>query len=251
MVRLPNPPVRTEYAAFTAHGSRHREFMVTSISSGFHRVHGVQLARSLSTVYRFPTLCLRAFAMYAAFPHADYYAQSDCLQGLRRFGAGLPSLLSTVLRIPFRLSRVHSVGLRQNAVGGVLLNAPSPLWGSPVFLQGRVRLTWSPMRSHPMEEAWILRCSTPHRLDRLTSQARYVRVHFYRRAMHASGDSPWHSLAKHHILEACFFRMTPFKSMLLTLQSGLQSLAPRAQSVPAYAQVLRHSSITFSRRTRI
>ena len=72
-----------------------------------------------------------------------------------------------------------------------------------------------------------------------------------RRAMHASGDSPWHSSAKHHILEACFFRMTPFRSMLLTLQSGLQSLAPRAQSVPAYAQVLRHSSITLSRRTRI
>ena len=65
------PPVRTEHAAFTAHGSRHREFMVTSISSGFHRVHGVQLARSLSTVYRFPTLFLRAFAMYVAFPHAD------------------------------------------------------------------------------------------------------------------------------------------------------------------------------------
>src|SRR2546423_14069925 len=59
-VRLPNPPVRTGYAAFTAHGSRNREFMVTSISSGFHRVHGVQLARSLSTLYRFPTLFLRA-----------------------------------------------------------------------------------------------------------------------------------------------------------------------------------------------
>jgi len=24
----------------------------------------------------------RSFAMYVAFPHADYYAQSDCLQGL-------------------------------------------------------------------------------------------------------------------------------------------------------------------------
>jgi hypothetical protein len=158
-VRLPNPPVRTEYAAFTAHGSRNREFMVTSISSGFHRVHGVQLARSLSTVYRFPTLFLRAFAMYVAFPHADYYAQSDCPQGFGRFSAGLPCLLSTVLCIPCRLSRVHRVGLKQNAVGGVLLNAPSPLWGSPVFLQGRVRLTWSPMRSHPMEEAWVPRCS--------------------------------------------------------------------------------------------
>ena len=93
--------------------------------------------------------------------------------------------------------------------------------------------------------------TTPCRLNGLPSQARSVRVHVYRRAMHASGDSPWHSSAKHHILEACFFRMTPFRSMLLTLQSGLQSLTPRAQSVPAYARVLRHSSITLSRRTRI
>lgn len=91
----------------------------------------------------------------------------------------------------------------------------------------------------------------PCRLDRLTSQARYVRGHFSRRAMHASGDSPWHSSAKHRILEACFFRTTPFRSMLLTLQSGLKSLAPRAQSVPAYAQVLRHSSLALSRRTRV
>jgi hypothetical protein len=89
------------------------------------------------------------------------------------------------------------------------------------------------------------------RLDGLTSQARSVRVHVSRRAMHASGDAPYHSSAKHHILAACFFRMTPFRSMLLTLQSGLQRLTPRAQSVPAYAQVLRHSSIALSRRTRI
>src|SRR5207249_686543 len=47
------------------------------------------------------------------------------------------------------------------------------------------------------------------------------------------------------------FLMTPVRSMLLTVQSGLHSLAPRAQSVPAYAQVLRHSSMTLSRRTRI
>ena len=93
--------------------------------------------------------------------------------------------------------------------------------------------------------------TTHGRLDRLTSQARYVRGHFSRRAMHASGDSPWHSSAKHHILEACFFRMTLFRSMLLTVQSGLHSLAPRAQSVPAYALVLRHSSLSLSRRTRI
>ena len=69
------------------------------------------------------------------------------------FRWGLPYLLPTPLHILQEASRVHSGGLQQNAVGGVLLNAPSPLWGSPVFLQGSIRLTWSPMRSHPMEEA--------------------------------------------------------------------------------------------------
>ena len=66
-----------------------------------------------------------------------------------------------------------------------------------------------------------------------------------------SGDAPWHASATHHILAAGFFRMTPFRSMLLTVQSGLHRLAPWAQSVPAYAQVLRHSSIALARRTRI
>jgi hypothetical protein len=45
-------------------------------------------------------------------------------------------------------SRVHNEGLKRHAVGGVLLNAPSPLWGSPIFLQGSIRLTWSLMRYH-------------------------------------------------------------------------------------------------------
>src|SRR5229473_3127718 len=61
------------------------------------------------------------------------------------------------------------------------------------------------------------------RCDWLTSQARYVRVHFTRRAMHASCESPWHSLAKHHLLGACFPRMAPFRSMLLTLRGGPDS----------------------------
>ena len=30
-------------------------------------------------VYCFPTLSLRAFALYAAFPRSDYYALFDCL----------------------------------------------------------------------------------------------------------------------------------------------------------------------------
>jgi hypothetical protein len=71
------------------------------------------------------------------------------------FRWGLPYLLPTPLHILQEASRVHSGGLKRNAVGGVLLNAPSPLWGSPIFLQGKIRLTWSPMRSHPMEETWV------------------------------------------------------------------------------------------------
>ncbi len=111
-VRLPNPPVGTVRAACVAHGSREREFMVTSISSGVHRVHGVQLARSLSTLSRFPTLSLRAFALYVAFPPSDYSAPSDCLAG-RGVSLGISSFLrSTLLDIPYRLSRVRHEGLK-------------------------------------------------------------------------------------------------------------------------------------------
>src|SRR5262249_25429427 len=55
--------------------------------------------------------------------------------------------------------------------------------------------------------------------------------------MHASCESPWHSLAKHHLLGACFPRMVPFRSMLLTLRGGPQCLAPRAHRVPVYRVV--------------
>ena|SRR2546425_2354978 len=85
-------------------------------------------------LYRFPTLSLRAFAMYVAFPHSDYYAQSDCLQGLGDFGAGLPCLLSTLLHIPCRLSRVRHGRLKRNAVGGVFLSLPRPRFAAPQAL---------------------------------------------------------------------------------------------------------------------
>jgi hypothetical protein len=99
--------VRDTAHTFTAHGARSRDFMVTSISPEIHRIHGVQLARSLDTLYRFPPLLLRAFALSVAFPHADSYAQADGLQSLGRCGTGLPCLLSTVLPLPVRLSRVR------------------------------------------------------------------------------------------------------------------------------------------------
>ena len=83
--------------------------------------------------------------MRAVFPHSDYYALFDCLQGLGAFGAGLPCLLPTLLVIPVRLSRVQHGGLQQDEVGGVLLAAPSALCGSPVPAQGKqVRLCLLP-----------------------------------------------------------------------------------------------------------
>src|SRR5215510_9107447 len=52
--------------------------------------------------------------------------------------------------------------------------------------------------------------------------------------MHASGDSPCHLSAKHHVLGTCLLLMAPFRSMLLTLQGGPQRFAPRAHWVPVY-----------------
>jgi hypothetical protein len=52
------------------------------------------------------------------------------------FRWGLPYLLSTPLRIRQEASRVHSIGLRRDGLGGVLLGAPSALCGSPVVTEG-------------------------------------------------------------------------------------------------------------------
>src|SRR5512144_3141803 len=111
-----------------------------------------QLARSLDT---FGPIFPKARGL--RHPSSSWCTQLSCAPTpVRTSGISLGSRFPT-LHCPShasQISRVHHAGLKRNAVGGVLLNAPSPLWGSPVFLQGKVRLTWSPMRSHPMEEAW-------------------------------------------------------------------------------------------------
>ena len=94
------------------------------------------------------------FPVCPAFLGSDYYAPSDSCEDIRNF-VGLSLTYSPLPFACLKGLRVHNEGLKRNGVGGVLLNAPSPLWGSPVFLQGRVRLTWSPRHSHPMEEAWV------------------------------------------------------------------------------------------------
>jgi hypothetical protein len=134
----------------------------------------VQLARSLGTFVSLfskarglrrqsSSWCTQLSWVRTTMPHPTFPVASG-------FRWGLPCLLSTPLRIQQEISRVHNEGLKRNAVGGVLLNAPSPLWGSPIFLQGRVRLTWSPITDHPMQSSLVLTLHKRHfRLDGLTS----------------------------------------------------------------------------------
>src|SRR6266581_5962399 len=118
-----------------------------------------QLARSLGTfVPVFPQArglrpeCLSSCAWLSHAPTTLPHPTFPVASGFRW---GLPCLLSTPLRIQQEISRIHNEGLKRNAVGGVLLNAPSPLWGSPIFLQGSIRLTWSPITDHPMQSLLV------------------------------------------------------------------------------------------------
>ena len=47
-------------------------------------------------------------------------------------------------------------------------------------------------------------------------------------------DSPYPLSTKHPILGACLSRRTPFRSMLLTPESGLEGLAPKVRLVPVH-----------------
>ena len=122
MARFPNPPVRPVRETFASYGSRERDIMgQVHFASSTVPSPWTALRVRWVPLYCVPTLSLRAFAMCAVFPHSDYYALFDCLQGLGAFGMSLPSLLPTLLLIPCRLSRVQHGGLQQDAVGGVLL----------------------------------------------------------------------------------------------------------------------------------
>jgi hypothetical protein len=69
------------------------------------------------------------------------------------YGSRLPT--STILPILPGISRVPTVGLQQDAVGGVFPYAPSALCGSRDCSQGRVRLTCDTLSSPPgLLEKW-------------------------------------------------------------------------------------------------
>jgi hypothetical protein len=109
-----------------------------------------QLARSLGTLFA-AYLCtpyflkLGAFAVsprpgVRGFPTLGLLCPIRLPAGPWSLRWGLPYLLSTLLYIPGRLSRVRLGGLKRNAVGGVLLTAPSALCGFLVVARGRTGL---------------------------------------------------------------------------------------------------------------
>lgn len=106
-----------------------------------------QLARSLGTVFA-AYLCtpyfprLGAFAIsprpgVPSFPGLRLLCPIRLPAGPWSLRWGLPYLLSTLLDIPGRLSRVRYGGLKRNTVGGVLLTAPSALCGFLMVTQGK------------------------------------------------------------------------------------------------------------------
>src|SRR6266571_2741838 len=107
--RLPNPPVRPVRETFASYGSRQRGVYR---KLPFRQLHGTFTVVSLRVrwvpLYHFPTLSLRAFAMYAVFPHSYSPPSLKSLTGSPVFTAQ---------------------DSKQNAVGGVFLRAPSTLTG--------------------------------------------------------------------------------------------------------------------------
>src|SRR6516164_7318951 len=116
------PPVRPVRETFASYGSRQRDIMgkVHFASSTVHSPWTALRVRWVP-VYCFPTLCLRAFAMCAVFPHSDYYALFDCLEGLG-VSSGSSQSYSPSSFTSLSGSPVFTVeDSKQNAVGGVLL----------------------------------------------------------------------------------------------------------------------------------
>jgi hypothetical protein len=113
-------------------------------------LHFIDVHRYASPANTVDYLCirslrkLRAFAVGCSFsplyPRVDGFPVLGLLRPFRHFLRSLtfrraftPLLLPISLRIPEEASRVQQEGLKQNALGGVLLAAPSALRGSPVL----------------------------------------------------------------------------------------------------------------------
>ena len=137
-VRLPMPPVRPVRETFTSHGSREMVHLWGGSISPAPRYHfpwsACAFAGYLCTVPRPSPLGPLPCTQLSCAPTTMTYLTA---WGASEFRWALAGLLSTLLHIPSRLSRVPQEGLKQNALGGVFLGAPSALCGSPMLTQGR------------------------------------------------------------------------------------------------------------------
>jgi hypothetical protein len=141
-------PCISRSICFHCSGLHRRSSMFDPISPTYPRnTTREQLAHSLGTLFA-TYLCTPYFLRRGAFafsprpgvrgfPTRRLLCPIRLPAGLWSLRWGLPYLLSTLLRIPYRLSRVRHGGLRRNAVGGVLLTAPSALCGFLVVTRGR------------------------------------------------------------------------------------------------------------------
>jgi len=164
---------------------------------------------------------------------------------------GLPNPTVHSPSHPLRSLPCSLVGLIQDAVGGVWSMASSALCGSPVFTQGRTGLPVSPSAKR---DGYFALVFLPAVLCWFPLTGRHIKQGmsgclFPVRLGTLRVNSPWHLSAKHCFLDTCFPRTAPFRSMLLTLSSGRQRLAPRAHGIPVYPRVLPHSYFALSRRT--
>ena len=98
------------------------------------RVRWVPLVRSFRRLGAFAS---SPYPAVHGFPVLRLLCPIRLPAGPWSFRWGLPYLLSTLLYIPGRLSRVRHGGLKRHTVGGVLLTAPSALCGFRVVTRGR------------------------------------------------------------------------------------------------------------------
>src|SRR5215471_18786834 len=131
------PPVRPVRETFASYGSREKDTIMRKVHFPSSTVSTVVSLRvRWVPVYCFPTFSLRPFALYVAFLRSDYYGQFDCLWGLGvSLGSRLPTLHPPYH--PFQALPCSRHRTQTDALGGVFLDAPSALCGSPMLTQGK------------------------------------------------------------------------------------------------------------------
>ena len=132
------PPLDPYVRLSTSYGSREKDTIIGKVHFASSTEHSPWTALRVRRVpvYCFQTFSLRSFAMYVAFLRSDYYDQFDCLLGLEvSLGSRLPTLhppLHPIQTLPCSRHRTQT-----DALGGVFLDAPSALCGSPMLTQGK------------------------------------------------------------------------------------------------------------------